>query len=114
MKTKIIALVAAALAIAGCGGKASLEGAWVEPNPIAPDQVQGIQIDADGTASSINMATLRYKSWKMEGDSLALTLESEGSGDPFTMTLTYGIKKLDKDSLVLSGEFGTLRFARQL
>ena len=33
-------------------------------------QVQGINIEEGGIASSVNMATLVYESWKQEGDQL--------------------------------------------
>ena len=36
-------------------------GRWVEPNPIDPEQEQGIEIRINGVAASINMLTLRYE-----------------------------------------------------
>ena len=36
-------------------------GRWVEPNPIDPEQEQGIEIRVNGVAASINMLTLRYE-----------------------------------------------------
>lgn len=49
-----------------CNG-ASIEGAWVEPVPGMENMQQGFVLEPDGTASSINMATLQYESWKKRG-----------------------------------------------
>lgn len=57
-------------------------GRWVEPNPIDPEQEQGIEIRINGVAASINMLTLRYEAWELapEGDRIILSGVSEGSG----------------------------------
>ena len=39
-----------------------LVGHWVEIMPVNKQIVQGINLNADGTASSIGMETLKYKS----------------------------------------------------
>lgn len=59
-------------------------GRWVEPNPIAPEQEQGIELRLGGEARSINMHTLRYRSWEVTGtDEVLLRGTSEGSGGEF-------------------------------
>lgn len=59
-------------------------GRWVEPNPIAPEQEQGIELLLEGEARSINMQTLRYRSWEVTGaDEVLLRGTSEGSGGEF-------------------------------
>jgi len=115
MKLRLFVIAVAALTLSSCCNKnVEIVGSWVEPNPIASDQVQGITLNEDGTASSINMATLRYQSWSREDNVLYLTAESEGSGEPYTMTVKYEIAKLSKDSLVLDGgDYGILRYSRQ-
>ena len=40
-------------------------GIWVEPVP-GMAGVQGIALEEDGAAHSVNMATLRYETWKYE------------------------------------------------
>ena len=45
----------------------------VEPVPGLEGQVQGIKMEEGGVASSVNMATLVYESWKQEGTKLILT-----------------------------------------
>ena len=42
---------------------ASIEGSWVEPVPGMPRMQQGFVLDGDGSASSINMATLKSVSY---------------------------------------------------
>lgn len=61
-----------------CNG-ASIEGAWVEPVPGMENMQQGFVLEPDGTASSINMATLQYESWKKEGDLLIFAGKSIGN-----------------------------------
>src|SRR5574344_2459571 len=57
-----------------------LYGSWVEPNPIEQNSNQGVKIEENGVASSINMNTLTYKSWMISRGRLVLNSESEGSG----------------------------------
>lgn len=48
--------------LAACGGNStSIVGAWVEPVPGMEGQVQGINIEEGGIASSVNMATWSMK-----------------------------------------------------
>lgn len=46
-------------------------GIWVEPVP-GMAGVQGIALEEDGAAHSVNMATLRYETWKYEKGRLEL------------------------------------------
>ena len=55
-------------------------GTWVEPIPGMPGKVQGFCLEADGSASSVNMATLTTERWKREGDRLILEGKSIGNG----------------------------------
>ena len=48
------------VALTACNN-ASIEGSWVEPVPGMPGMQQGFVLDGDGSASSINMATLKYE-----------------------------------------------------
>ena len=78
-------------------------GRWVEPNPINAEQVQGIEINADGTAASINMATLQFEGWTLTSpDSVAFDITSIGNGTSQEMTDEYAIELLDSQNLVLS------------
>ena len=53
-------------------------GTWTEPIP-GQEGRQGIELKSDGTAKSVNMATLDYKTWKVEDEKLILTGTSIGN-----------------------------------
>ena len=54
---------------------ASLSGSWIQPVPRQPGHVQGMQLLPDGRAVSINMHTLLYQGWQLDGSRLILTGE---------------------------------------
>ena len=76
--------------------------------------MQGIKLEENGEASSINMHTLVYKEWEQQGDNLYLTVKSIGNGIEIEGVDTLKIDKLTADSLVLSSNYGyTLEYVRQ-
>ena len=79
-----------------------LVGAWIQPNPINNSEVQGFKLNSDGSASSVNMATLLYKNWLLEGDSLLVVVESVGNKVSSIDTIRYRISRCDQDTLVLT------------
>lgn len=101
------------LALAACSSNATLEGQWVEPVPGLENNVQGFSLEADGKASSINMATLQYKTWKQEGQSLLLSGESIGNAQTIAFTDTLVIERLTQDSLILKKGSLSLKYSRQ-
>lgn len=109
MKKHMLFLTAAVLMLAGCAAQQdSLVGSWVQPVPGMQDQVQGIQIDEGGKASSINMATLVYTGWRRDGaDSLVLSGQSIGNGQTIDFAETMTVKSLTPDELVLADSNGT-------
>ena len=108
MKKKMLAATLLMGLLAACGGNsASIVGSWVEPVPGMEGQVQGIKMEEGGVASSVNMATLVYESWKQEGTKLILTGKSIGNGQ------TIDIKRLTADSLVLDNQGMEIRYAKQ-
>lgn len=117
MKRLILGAAVIVIALAACGGKKSSDsiiGSWVMPIEGQPGQVQGLKLDAGGEASSINMATLVYKSWEQQGDDLLLSVKSIGNGMEIEGVDTLKIEKLTTDSLILSSNYGyTLRYVRQ-
>ena len=78
-----------------------IQGTWLEPNPIAPESMQGFTLNQDGTAHSVNMATLLFKSWNLNDKTLTLKYESIGNKLTFESTDTLNILKINTDSLVL-------------
>ena len=56
-----------------------LLGSWVEPIPGNEKEFQGFTLNNDGTAKSINMATLQYQKWQYIDGKLILTVKSIGN-----------------------------------
>lgn len=81
--------------------QSSLIGNWVQPIPGQQGE-QGIRLDKDGVASSINMHTLVYKTWEQQDNRLILGGESVGNHVSTTFSDTLVIRKLTNDTLVLS------------
>lgn len=89
-----------------CRPDTEILGSWVEPVEGMPGKVQGINIGEGGVASSVNMATLLYETWRVNGDSLFLTGKSLGNGQTIQFIDTLKINKITTDSLFLSaGEY---------
>ena len=88
--SKCICVFMTVIAFTACEGNC-IEGEWVEPVPGMENHVQGINIKKGGKASSINMATLQYASWKKEGNKLILSGKSIGNHETisFSDTLIY-------------------------
>ena len=57
----------------------------------------GVEIDINGKASSIRMATLLFKSWELTENANQIILhgESIGTGETFAFSDTATIKKVD-------------------
>lgn len=79
-----------------------IQGTWVEPNPIDTKEIQGFKLNENGTASSINLATLQFTAWNLNGKTLMLTGKSIGNGQTIESTDTFHLVRLDADSLILS------------
>ena len=80
-------------------------GSWVQPNPINEKQVQGFTLEKDGTAESINLATLKYKNWWYEAGELNLVTESIGNKTSFTDTNKHEVTKItDKELEFKNGQ----------
>ncbi len=89
-----------------------LMGSWVEPTVIGDVPYQGIKLDENGVAMSINMETLTYESWEILKGQLILKSTSEGSGQPITCIDTFNIALLTPDSLVLENPDYSLRYGK--
>lgn len=86
---------------AGASYKADqLVGAWVQPVP-GQTLVQGMRLEPNGKARSINMATLQYSTWDMVDGFLVLTGKSIGNGGESQFTDTLEISQLTENRLQL-------------
>ena len=82
-----------------------LVGSWTQPNPINDKEVQGFELKEDGTAASINMATLKTNKWWVEGDKLFLAQESIGNGTSSVDTTSYQFEVVEGATLnLMNGE----------
>lgn len=81
-------------------------GRWTTPDPINPEEVMGIEIKVEGDAASINMATLVYTSWELQGgaDQIILQGQSIGNGQTIEFTETGIIAKDAKGVYTLTIE----------
>lgn len=102
----------AVAAFTACDGN-GIEGKWVEPVPGMENQMQGINLEKGGKASSINMATLQYESWEMKDNRLILSGKSIGNHETDTFSDTLAIEKLTKDELVLKKGSLTISYQKQ-
>lgn len=100
-KKNFIPFIAIAVLCAACHDKTTLTGDWIEPVPGTTNTIQGFSLKENGEATSINMATLQYKSWAQEDNRLILSGESIGNHQTISFSDTLKIFKLSEDSLIL-------------
>ena len=76
------------------------------PDPIAPEGVMGVEIMGEGAARSINMATLVYTSWELQGeaDKILLKGQSLGNGQTIDFPQTGMIAKTADGNYTLTIE----------
>lgn len=100
--------------IADCMRKnENIVGKWMQAVPGLPELKQGFVLEADGKASSVNMATLSYKAWQQEGAFLILSGKSVGNHQVLPFSDTLHIEKLTQDSLILKKGELILRYAKE-
>ncbi len=83
-------------------------GNWLEVMPVNSQFIQGVTLNADGTASSIGMATLKYESWSLSENDLILNGKSIGNGQTIDFSDTLEVVNLSTDSMKL-GKGGMYR-----
>ena len=106
--------IAAAVSLSSCSPKSQKEelcGIWVQPIP-GSHIVQGVELKADGSARSVNMATLRYDRWELASESIILHGLSIGNGVSGEFSDTLSIVKLTPDSLILQKGSLVLEYSR--
>ncbi len=122
--TKIHLILALPLFLSACGASLrpsaentastpALTGNWTEPVPGIPSLRQGFSLRENGRATSINMATLQYESWKQNGDSLTLCGKSIGNRQTLDFCRTYTVKEITAEKMVLQADRQTYTFRRE-
>lgn len=112
----ILLLPALSLLAASCSVKpsaASLSGCWTQPVPGQPQHIQGMALMPDGRASSINMHTLLYTGWRLDGNRLTLTGKSTGNGNSSVFTTASTIDRLSKTTLILNTDGNREAYTRK-
>lgn len=110
---KSMMLAVAACVLASCHTATQKEerefvGNWLEVMPVNSQFTQGVTLNADGTAASIGMATLKYESWSLADGKLVLNGKSIGNGQTLDFSDTLDVVSLTADSLKL-GKNGAYR-----
>lgn len=106
MKSLSIAILSVITLFACNGDKQSFTGNWIEVMPANLPFIQGVTLHADGSATSINMATLQYEKWKTEDKAIILWGKSIGNGQTINFADTLSVIKHTSDSLVLGKSAG--------
>lgn len=108
MKTvKLFSILAITALAFACGNNSNsntdscIIGKWVKPIDGQDGKFEGIELKKDGTAQSINMATLQFEKWSKDSTTLTLVGKSIGNGKTIDFTENYTIAKGDKNSLTL-------------
>ena len=97
--------------VSGCNAEKQEDlfvGHWVEIMPVNKQIVQGISLNADGSASSIGMETLKYEKWSLKDKKLLLTGKSIGNGQTIEFTDTFDVVEITPYTMKL-GKFGQYR-----
>ncbi len=100
------------LILSACGENSDIYGKWVEPVPSMPGVTQGFNLVQGGVAESINMATLQYNAWRVDGNKLILSGESIGNHQVIEFTEEYEIVSVDDNTLVLKNGDDIREFIR--
>lgn len=118
-------LFAFPLLLASCAGNngaadsEALVGRWREVMPVNKDIVQGVELKEDGSAASIGMSTLQYKSWSLVADdggkaAVVLSGTSIGNGLSFDFSDTLDFISLENDTLVLGkGDMYRIQYVKE-
>lgn len=102
-----------AIITTACSNGCDIEGKWVEPIPGMESQMQGVNLEEGGKASSINMATLLYEKWEKKDNLLILSGQSIGNHETISFTDTLTIEKLTENKLILKKGSLTINYQKQ-
>lgn len=99
--------------LTACNDTPQITGTWTQPVPGMENMTQGFVLNTDGTAQSVNMATLEYETWSRDGDELVMTGNSIGNGQTIEFTQIYTIESLDDNALILRDGDITYKYTRE-
>lgn len=110
---KISLFCLCAFCFACSSNDATIVGEWVQEVPNMPNMTQGIKIEKNGTAESINMNTLKYEKWEKVDDKLILSGKSIGNGLTYDFSDTLTIVSLTSKELSLQKGQLTINYNRK-
>lgn len=85
-------------------------GSWIEENN---NYRQGFNLKADGTATSIGTATLKYENWKSDGGQIILTGKSIGNGQTINFSETMQVIELTPDTMTLQRDDYRIKYHKE-
>ncbi len=91
-------------ACAPLANEADLQGCWTQNIAILQNLEQGVCLAENGRAQSVNMATLVYAGWRLDGNKLILTGKSLGNGKTFEFQENWIVKKDPDGTPVLASQ----------
>lgn len=93
MKKTLLIITVMLFAYACKQAAPKVEGSWVAPIEGMEPFQWGFTLNPDGSALSINSATLQYKTWEIKDDKLVLQGESIGNGQTIVVSDTFSVKQ---------------------
>ncbi|MDE6778457.1 MAG: lipocalin family protein, partial [Alistipes sp.] len=82
-------------------------GRWIASDPIDDAACVGVELFTEGRAESINMATLRYTGWELQGEPGVIMLKGQSIGNGQTIDFTADALIYDENGLLLMALDGT-------
>ena len=87
-------------------------GRW-QPVPGQPKAQQGVRLEKGGKASSLNMATLVYESWELDGNNLKLKGKSIGNKQTIPFEETVIVKEVTPENMTWTVDGQDFTFTRK-
>lgn len=82
-------------------------GKWTMPDPIDSTKRMGVELQIEGKAGSINMATLPIESWELQGEADKVILKGRSIGNGQTSDYTQTATIVEKDGKTFLSLDGT-------
>ena len=89
--------ITAATQVATDATYAKAIGKWTMPDPINLTKRMGVELQIEGKAGSINMATLPIESWELQGEADKVILKGRSIGNGQTSDYTQTATIVEKD-----------------
>ena len=82
-------------------------GKWTMPDAIDSTKRMGVELQIEGKAGSINMATLPIESWELQGEADKVILKGRSIGNGQTSDYTQTATIVEKDGKTFLSLDGT-------